>query len=103
MTLGEILEKATKSDRVVVVNAAGHVLYRGYTANADHAHIDQQRRVKRLGIGMETYRKTDKIWDWQRADTLPEQIPVEQFSQFEVRELEHIIYIRIELESEHMS
>ena len=100
MTLGEILDKATNSDRVAIVNAAGHVLYRGYTANADHARIDQQRRVKRLGIGMETYRKTDKIWDWQRADTLPEQIPVEQCSQFEVGELEHILYFKIELANE---
>lgn len=49
---------------------------------------------------METYRATDKLWDWEKTDKLPEQVPVEQFSEYKVEQLKHILYIRIELENE---
>lgn len=100
MTLGEVLEKITNSNRVVVTNAARQVIYRGYVASMNMAKIDRQRKIHRIEIGMETYRKTDKMWDWARTEPLDEQIPAEQFSQFAVGELEHIIYIKIELENE---
>lgn len=38
--LGDILDKLTPSDRVVIYNAAGQVVYRGYTANAVHGSIE---------------------------------------------------------------
>ena len=102
MRLGELLEKTVNSDRVVIVNAAKQVIYRGYAASVEHARIDEQRKVERFGIGMETYSKTDVMWDWARTEPLAEQIPVEQFTQFEVGQLEHILYIRIELANEFM-
>lgn len=34
------------------------------------------------------------------ANSLPEQVPVEQFTQYRVEDLQHILYIRIELKSE---
>ena len=34
------------------------------------------------------------------SDSLPEQVPVEQFTQYRVEDLQHILYIRIELKSE---
>ena len=100
MTLGELLEKATSSDRIVILNAAKQVIFRGYTATVAHTHISPQRRVAKFGLGMETYRKADVMWDWQKTDALPQQVPLEQFSQFEIGELEHILYIRIVLENE---
>ena len=100
--LGDVLDSITPSDRVLVVNAAKQVVYRGYAANAAHSNLSRQRKVKRFGIGMETYRKTDVMWDWSRTEPLAEQIPVEQFTQFEVGQLEHILYIRIELANEFM-
>lgn len=33
MQLGELIEKMTTSDRLVIINAAGQVIYRGYAAN----------------------------------------------------------------------
>ena len=102
MTLGELLEKTTKSDRIVILNAARQVIYRGYAASVEHARINEQRKVERFGIGMETYRKTDVMWDWSRTEPLAQQIPVEQFTQFQVGQLEHILYIRIELANEFM-
>ena len=101
MRLGELLEKTVNSDRVVIVNAAKQVIYRGYAASVEHAHIDTRRIVERVGMGMETYKKTDKMWDWQRSEPLAPQIPVEQFTQFEVGQLAHILYIRIELANEY--
>ena len=62
--LGDILDKLTPSDRVVIYNAAG------------------------------------QVWDWAKTDSLPEQVPVEQFTQYRVEDLQHILYIRIELKSE---
>lgn len=33
MQLGELIEKMTTSDRLVIINATGQVIYRGYAAN----------------------------------------------------------------------
>lgn len=66
MILGEAIEKITPSDRIVIVNAAGHVIYRGFAANAKSAGIRQTRRVKKYGIGLETYRATENMWDWKK-------------------------------------
>ena len=87
LLLGDVLDSITPSDRVLVVNAA-------------HSNLSRQRKVKRFGIGMETYRATDKMWDWEKTDKLPEQVPVEQFSEYKVEQLQHILYIRIELKNE---
>ena len=76
--LGDILDKLTPSDRVVIYNAAGQVVYRGYAANAVHGALNPQRRIKKMGLGMETYRATEQMWDWAKTDSLPEQVPVEQ-------------------------
>ena len=50
--LGDVLDSITPSDRVLVVNAAKQVVYRGYAANAAHSNLSRQRKVKRFGIGM---------------------------------------------------
>ena len=47
--LGDILDKLTPSDRVVIYNAAGQVVYRGYAANAVHGALNPQRRIKKMG------------------------------------------------------
>lgn len=98
--LGDVLDAITPSDRVLIYNAAKQVIYRGYAANASNAGINRLRKVKRFGIGMETYKDTEKMWDWEKASNLPEQIPVEQFSEYQIGQLKHILYIRVELESE---
>ena len=49
--LGDILDKLTPSDRVVIYNAAGQVVYRGYAANAVHGALNPQRRIKKMGAG----------------------------------------------------
>ncbi len=46
--LGDILDKLTPSDRVVIYNAAGQVVYRGYAANAVHGALNPQRRIKKM-------------------------------------------------------
>ena len=56
--LGDIMDKLTPSDRVVIYNAARQVVYRGYAANAVHGTLNPQRRIKKMGLGMETYRAT---------------------------------------------
>lgn len=98
--LGDVLDSITPSDRIVITNAAKQVVYRGYAANAAYSNVSRKRKVKKFGIGMETYRATEKLWDWQKMDKLPEQIPVEQFSEYKVEQLQHILYIRIELKNE---
>ena len=100
MQLGEVMETVVSSDRILILNAAGQVIYRGYAANAENAGIRKTRGVKRFGIGMETYKETEKMWDWKKMDALPPQVPVEQFGEYKVGQLKHILYIRIELENE---
>ena len=85
--LGDILDKLTPSDRLVIYNAARQVVYRGYAANAVHGTVNPQRHIKKMGLGMETYRATEQMWDWEKTDRLPEQIPVEQFSKYRVEDL----------------
>lgn len=80
--LGDILDKLTPSDRLVIYNAARQVVYRGFAANAMHSGLNEQRRIKKMGLGMETYRATEQMWDWEKTDSLPEQVPVEQFTQY---------------------
>lgn len=93
MMLGEAIEKITPSDRVVIINAAGQAIFRGYAANAHNAGIRKTRRVKRYGIGMETYKATEKMWDWSRIDALSPQVPVEQFGEYKVGGIEaHSVY-----------
>lgn len=100
MILGEAIEKITPSDRIMIINAAGQVIYRGFAANVNSAGIRKTRRVKRYGIGFETYKATENMWDWTKIEALPPQVPVEQFGEYKVDQLKHILYIRIELESE---
>lgn len=64
--LGDIMDKLTPSDRVVIYNAARQVVYRGYAANAVHGTLNPQRRIKKMGLGMETYRATEQMWDWEK-------------------------------------
>lgn len=45
--LGDIMDKLTPSDRVVIYNAARQVVYRGYAANAVHGTLNPQRRIKK--------------------------------------------------------
>jgi hypothetical protein len=66
--LGDILDKLTPSDRLVIYNAARQVVYRGYAANAVHGTVNPQRRIKKMGLGMETYRATEQMWDWEKTD-----------------------------------
>lgn len=49
--LGDILDKLTPSDRLVIYNAARQVVYRGYAANAVHGTVNSQRRIKKNGAG----------------------------------------------------
>lgn len=43
--LGDILDKLTPSDRLVIYNAARQVVYRGYAANAVIAGQSQKRSI----------------------------------------------------------
>ena len=98
MQLGELIEKMTTSDRLVIINAAGQVIYRGYVANFAHGTINPLRRVERFGLGMETYKRTEKMWDWANIRELPEQIPVEQLGQYDIGQLQQLLFIRVILE-----
>lgn len=101
MQLGELIEKMTTSDRLVIINAAGQVIYRGYAANFAHGTINPLRRVKRFGLDMETYKRTEKMWDWANIRELPEQIPVEQLGQYDIGQLQQLLFIRVILEERH--
>lgn len=52
--LGDILDKLTPSDRLVIYNAARQVVYRGYAANAVHGNIQSNRTDVGLGKDRQT-------------------------------------------------
>lgn len=43
LSLGKIMKAIVPSDRVVVINAAGQVIYRGFAANFEHTAISDER------------------------------------------------------------
>lgn len=47
--LGDIMDKLTPSDRVVIYNAARQVVYRGYAANAVHGTLNPAAAYKENG------------------------------------------------------
>ena len=100
LLLGTLMERFRGSERVVVENAARHVLFRGYAGNFETSNIDKTRRVEQVSTAVETYRKTDNLWDWSNINNLPEEIPMECISEFEIGDLKQIIYTRIRLVSD---
>lgn len=100
ITVGSLVDKMTGSDRILIKNAAKQVIFRGYAAAFRDFAGDKERMVANVKIGMETYNRRDKMWDWQRIETLPEEVPVSEFGQYSVGELEHILYTEITLEND---
>ena len=49
--LGDILDKLTPSDRLVIYNAARQVVYRGYAANASAWNSEPTATHKKMGLG----------------------------------------------------
>ena len=98
MRVGELVYTITSSDRILVLNAANQVIYRGYAANFGKSNVNKLRIVKRIGIGIETYKNTETMWDWSESRNLPEQVPIESVSEYETANLTHIIYTKILLE-----
>lgn len=99
MTLNEVLEPMVPSDRLVISDASGTVMYRGYVGLVQYAGLNMKRQVDKVCTGVEFYRKDGPSWDWRKTDQLPNAIPVEQVSKFQTGELEYIIYIRIVLKN----
>lgn len=64
--LGDILDKLTPSDRLVIYNAARQVVYRGYAANAVHGTVNPQRRIKKMGLGMENTEQQNRCGTGKR-------------------------------------
>lgn len=101
LLLGEVMDSFTGSERVVVVNAANQTIYRGYAANfAESSRISPMRKIKRIGIGMETYRKTDTMWDWEHSKELPEQVPIESIPEYDIGDLRQFVFMRIQLHND---
>lgn len=100
MCLGALTKRLRGSERIVVENAARNVLYRGWAGNFWTAKIDRKRKVDSVSIGVETYRKTDELWDWENTKSLPEEVPMEQISKFDIGELSQILYLKIRLKSD---
>lgn len=98
MRVGELVYAITSSDRILVLNAARQVIYRGYAANFGKSNVNKLRVVKEIGIGVETYKNTETMWDWSESKNLPDQVPIESVSEYETANLTHIIYTKILLE-----
>lgn len=67
--LGDILDKLTPSDRVVIYNAAGQVVYRGYAANAVHGALNPQRRIKKTACRSRCQLSNSHNTGWKTCNT----------------------------------
>lgn len=101
LLLGEVIESCTGSERIVVLNAANQTVYRGYAANfMESSNVSPMRKIKRIGIGMETYRKTDTMWDWEHSKELPEQVPIESIPEYDIGDLRQFVFMKIQLHND---
>lgn len=101
MTLGEMLKRAVHSDRLIIQEADGREIYRGYVACIQyHGEIDTGREVKRFGLATDIFRKEDRgkyLGSQKRPKT---EVAVESIGDFRFSDLEMLIYTRIILEGE---
>jgi hypothetical protein len=103
--LGQLLDVLIPSDRIKVFDGASEkdpVLFTGFAANFNYTreHIDRSRRIARVGLGTDIFRK-EKPGSWNtfaHSTALGEEVPVESISNFEYADLQEIIYTRIFLE-----
>lgn len=101
MTLAQMLEKATPSDRLLVEDASGQELYRGYVACMTYGKVDTARTVKRFGLTTNIFRREKRAEEHMKefrhcGSWKPEE--VENISDFRFSDLEMMIYTRVILE-----
>jgi hypothetical protein len=94
--VGDILASMPGSDRIVIMNAARNVIYRGYAANALES-IDTSRKVDRMKQAMEVYRKEEVLWDWTRIKELPQSLTPEQTLKYSTDQLTQFVFTEIQL------
>lgn len=98
MRLEEFVGTMIPSERLVIYDAAGAVLYKGYVGNFYHSGIDTARQVKRHGLGTEIFRKERRAGFVNQFKDLPPKTPVESTSDFPFSDLEMLIFTRVFLE-----
>lgn len=99
MTLGEMLKRAVHSDRLIIQEADGKEIYRGFVACIQyHGEIDATREVKRFGLATDIFRKEnrEKYLGSQQKPKI--EVEAESTSDFQFQDLEMLIYTRIVLE-----
>lgn len=101
MTLGEMLKRAINSDRLIIQEADGQEIYRGYVACVQyHSEIDVAREVKRFSLATDVFRKENRekyLGSQQKPKT---EVAVDSISDFRFSDLEMLIYTRIILEGQ---
>lgn len=66
MTLGEMLKRAVHSDRLIIREADGREIYRGYVACMQyHGEIDPAREVKQFGLETDIFRRENRGSTWE--------------------------------------
>lgn len=95
ITLGQLVEHMIPSDRLIINDGAGNVLYRGYVATLEHHNIDLTQVVKRFGLATEIFRKEKKVQFTSNQKELPREVPVESISDYGFSDLEMLIYTRV--------
>ena len=101
MTLGEMLKRAVHSDRLIIQEADGREVYRGYVACIQyHGEIDPAREVKRFGLATDIFRKENREKRLGGQKEPKTAVAVESISDFQFSDLEMLIYTRIILEGQ---
>ena len=101
MTLGEMLKRAVHSDRLIIREADGREIYRGYAACIQyHGEIDPTREVKQFGLETDIFRRENrgKYLGGQKEPKTA--VAAESISDFQFSDLEMLIYTRIILEGQ---
>lgn len=101
MTLGDMLKRAVHSDRLIIREADGREIYRGYVACMQyHGEIDPAREVKQFGLETDIFRRENrgKYLGGQKEPKTA--VAAESISDFQFSDLEMLIYTRIILEGQ---
>lgn len=95
ITLAQLVEHMIPSDRLIIKDGAGNVLYRGYVASLEHHNIDLTQAVKCFGLATEIFRKEKRTQFTSNQKELPQEVPVESISDYGFSDLEMLIYTRV--------
>lgn len=92
--LGQVIRTMPPSLRLLITEAGGREIYKGYVANLVHSSIEDSALVKEIGLSTEVFPKPkDKL---PMRERIP--VPAEMLTYFPFANMEVVVWQKIVIE-----